>query len=196
MKIEYTKKYFFQKYAYKLSLLVKGKTKNWYSKPRELRIIPTWIKNNLTDTDYKVRNRFQSFEDDLCVYHQLIYCKDAATKDRLLATFGKQVVEICQPLDDNHKDNLEVKNIIEVRKTLIYKKYRYAVYFKYDRSHTIYPWLQQYFDSQKDTALVAGCNWWPKVYLTEDHEIMSIRLTWQDQIDYIKTVRLLEPVTP
>jgi hypothetical protein len=71
----------------------------------------------------------------------------------------------------------------------LYKKFRYAVYFRYDGANVIYDWMDQYFKGNSD-AKVSG-NWrWPRLYLVDDAEITTIRLSWGDAIDYIKIVKL------
>jgi len=194
MKIEYTRKLFFRKYSYKLTFLIQGKSSVWYKAPSEIRKIPKWVETHLPDTDVKIIKRYQGWDDNKVRFHQSVYCKDQDTKDKLLAQFGLHILEICQPLDNNHKDNLEVKNVIEVRKNLIFKKYRYAVYFKYDKKNEIFDWLGNYFQGHA-TAKVSGNKWWPKLYLTDETEIMSVRLSWQECIDYIKTVRCLDEIS-
>lgn len=195
MKIEYTKKLFFKRFVYKLTLEVKGYTRVWHHAPGEVYEVKNWIDDNITDTDLKFVKRWQRWDDNLAVYHGCVYCKDPSILNQLLAQFGSMVLELCQPLDHEHQDNLEVRNIIEVRKDLIYKKYQYAVYFKYDRKNEILPWLQSYFENN-DTVRVSGNTWWPKLYLCDNNEIMAVRLTWQERIDYIKTVRCLDPLEP
>lgn len=192
MKIEYTRKLYFKKFHYKITVQTEGAAKTWWYVPDSVKTIQRWCDNNLDTTSAKVTKRVQSYDSQqqTSVYHVCIYCKDDAVRDQVLAQYGGQVVMIHQPLDDLHKHKLDVRNVIEVRKTLIYNRFRHAVYFKYDRKGQIHEWLQDYF---KDHARVrvTGNRWWTKVYLEDDTEIAVLQLSWSEMIDYIKTVRCI-----
>lgn len=156
----------------------------------ELAALPTWCHDNLSDHDHKIQNRYQRKDKHDSVYHQLVYVKDAQTKDLLLANFGQAVLNVCQPLDNSHALNLEVKNVTEVRENLLFKKFRYAVYFRYNRTRELFNWLADYF-KDTPTVKVNGSYNWPRLYMEDDMELTMIKLTWQDKIDYVKTVILI-----
>lgn len=195
MQINYTSKLYYKKYPFKITLLIRIQSlfkKTVWDKTTypELAALPTWCNDNLSEHDHKIQNRYQRKDKNDSLYHQLIYVKDTATKDKVLANFGHSVLCVNQPLDNSHADSLEVRNITEVRENLLFKKFRYAVYFRYDRTQELFNWLVDYF---KDTATVkvSGDYGWPRLYMEDDTELTMIKLTWQDKIDYIKSVRLI-----
>ena len=195
MQINYTSKLFYKKFPFKITFLINvqnlSKKTFWdrYTAP-ELLALPTWCNDNLKDHDHKIQNRYQRKDKHEAVYHQLVYVKDAQTKDLLLANFGHAVLNVSQPLDNSHALNLEVKNVIEVRDNLLFKKYRYGVYFKYSRTNELFNWLLDYFDGNL-AAKVSGSRYWAKLYLMDDADITMVKLTWPDKIDYVKSVRLI-----
>lgn len=193
MQIEYTQKLYFGKFYYKISVEVSGESTSWWSPPKEITPVLTWCAVNLNSLDYKL-TKFRQHHDPgqrQAVWHACIYCASADLRDQVLKQFGAQVVYVCQPLDDAHRMNLSVKNIISVRKDLIYKKFSHVIYFKYERTGKLYKWLKDYFrDNPK--VRVAGSLWWCKVYMQDDVDVMSIQLSWPDHIDYLKTVRLIQ----
>ena len=192
MLINYTSKLFYKQYAYRI--LMETVTKpiaRWHkSSSKELMQINKWCELHIPENDFRIQHRYQKQVKRETLWYQLIYIKDTQSKDLILQKFGSRIKEIWQPLDQNHEDSLEIRNLVEVRKDLLYKKYRYAIYFKYDRQQTIYNWLGEYYKDQL-LAKVSGDIRWPRLYLTDQSEITTIRLTWGDCIQYIKTIRLI-----
>lgn len=192
MRINYTVKLFYKKYAYKILLeTVTRPVARWNkSSSKDLMYINEWCGLYISEHDFRIQHRWQKQIKLETLWHQVIYVKDIKSKDLILQKFGSRVKEIWQPFDQSHEDSLDIKNLVEVRKDLLYKKYRYAVYFKYDRQQMIYPWLENYYKNNS-LARVSGDLRWPRLYLTEQDEITTIRLTWGDCIQYIKTIRLI-----
>jgi hypothetical protein len=192
MKIDYTQKLYFGKFCYKICVEVRAHTSYWWQIPTCVQDVVTWCEKNLPVNTYKVQRRRQTWDENnnLASWHVCVYCGDMNIRDQVLQHFGSQVVRMSQPLDDQHKQNLTVKNVIQIRDSLIFNKFRHAVYFKYDRSGKLLSWLKNYFQDNPK-AKVSGNLWWVKVYMTDDLDVTSLQLSWPDQIDYVKTVRLL-----
>jgi hypothetical protein len=118
-------------------------------------------------------------------------------KNKLILEFGTRILEITQPLNLDHEKSLDVRNLVVVRKNLLFNKYKYSVYFKYDPTHETWDWLKNFFQDETDYKLVPSSNditsypVWPRIYLTDDTHLMSLKLMWQERIDYIKTEELL-----
>ena len=192
MKINYTSKKFFKKYIYKLVLAVSA-TKSfnrYFGLPSELMQVPNWIAHNLPELDCKVTNRFQSSNGSDAKYHQVIYLADQDAKNTLQQQFAGQLVEVWQPLNVDHASELEIRNLLVARSSLLFNKYKMAVYFRYDRKGELYKWLKDYF-ATSSTAKVSGDLRWPRLYLNDDGEIAVIKLSWPDSIDYVKRVILI-----
>lgn len=151
--------------------------------------INTWCQQMFSENNFKIQHRYQKKTKKDTLWHQLIYVEDATNKDLIIQKFGSRVKQIWQPFNTDHLHQLDIRNIVEVRPELLYKKFRYAVYFRYDGANVIYEWMNSYFYGNSN-AKVSG-NWkWPRLYLVDDEEITTIRLSWGDAIDYIKTVKL------
>lgn len=161
----------------------------------ELLTLPTWCCDNLSDQDYKIQNRYQRKGKHDCVYHQLVYVRDAQAKDQLLSNFGHSVLNVSQPLDPAHALSLEIRNVAEIRDNLLFKKFRYAVYFKYNRTPDLFNWLTDYFKDSTTTKVGSNRNW-VRLYLEHDEELTMIKLTWSDKIDYVKSIRLVSDPSP
>lgn len=192
MKINYTSKKFFKKYIYKLVLEVSATRpfSRYFGNPSELMQVPNWIASHLPNLDCKITNRFQNSNGNDVHYHQVIYLADLDAKNTLQQQFAGVLTEVWQPLDQNHANELEIRNLLTVRQDLLFKKYKMAVYFKYDRKGELYKWLKEYF-ADSATAKVSGSSWWPRLYLNDDGEITVIKLSWPDSIDYVKRVVLI-----
>jgi hypothetical protein len=185
LKIHHSSKLFYGKYAYKVVLLTNGMDCG-------LSKLSDWCNSNIADQDYKLVNRHH----DHCDWHQMVYVHNEQVRDNMLTAFGADVVEIWQPLDSDHLKKLSVRNVVQVRSTLIFKKYNHAIYFLYDRLGGIEDWLMEYYQGRTDVR-VSGSRWWPKLYIQGDHlqdEITAIELTWPNCIDYVRTVRLISPL--
>lgn len=195
MQIEYTQKLYFGKFYYKVTLEVAGDSANWWSPPREIKPVLSWCVSNLPAPDHKLTRRRQHHDPKQrhAVWHVCVYLNRSDLMDLILKDLGVQVIHVCKPLDDAHRVNLSVKNVISVRKDLIYKKFSHVIYFKYERTGALHKWLKDYFkDNPK--ARVSGSLWWCKVYMQDDVDVMSLQLSWPDHIDYMKTVRLITEV--
>lgn len=192
MKIEYTSKKFYSQFIYKISLSINTtqQSSRYFGLAPELAALPSWLQKSYPKVEYKINNRFQTSDGSRTTYHQLLYISDGAVKDAVCKTFGAQLVGVTQPLNQSHADELEIRNVVCVRDTLLFKQFKYCVYFKYDRKARLYPWLLDYY-ANNESAKVSGDRWWPRVYLHDDTEIAAIKLTWPDAINYVKRVLLI-----
>lgn len=202
MKVFYTSKLFFKKYSTRVIIEItsnkKYKRKNVSSKKiKEVADENTWCSKNLTD--FKIKNFYwgkiindidNSVEGTR--WHQAVYISDESQKKKLLKKYKDRVIEITQPYNNDHKESLDVRNITEVRSTLLYNKYKYVVYFNFDRDGSFTKWLLTFFkDEDPTTYSLKFKQRHPTVYLKDDDHLTTLKLMWQDKIDYIKTVHLI-----
>lgn len=199
IKTNYSSKLFFGKYSTKItvSTIVASKKRYTYGypKPAEVFVLHNWCKDNFQDA-FIIKDHFIKTNNGL-EYHQMVYTSNAQDKNALIGQFSSQVLEITQPLNSDHEKSLEVRNLVIVRKNLLFNKYKYSVYFKYDPTHETWNWLKTFFKDEEGYKLVPAANdltaypVWPRVYLVDDTHLVTLKLMWQERIDYIKTVELL-----
>lgn len=153
--------------------------------------------HNLPSNQFVVTKRRGSydFDNQLAVWSVCVYFSDPNIKDTLLKQYGPLIHEITQPLNADHEANLTVKNVLQVRKQLIYKKYRHVIYFKYDSKGEIHKWLGTNYKNTPE-VMITGTPKWCKVYTVEDSEMIHIQMCWADRIQYTKTVVCLDSTKP
>lgn len=205
MQIEYVQKLYFGKYCYKIHVEVKGIVSQptlWWTAwetPDEVKQVTSWCVNNLPAEDHKlIKRRMNTLPDDSpvleAVWHVCVYCDQPDIRDQVVKKFGAQVVRISQPLDDDHKQNLQIRNVVQVKKELIYKQYSNVIYFKYDKTGEIHRWLHDYFQ-HNSLVRISKDSKWCKVYMSDDSDVSAIKLTWSDRIEYMRTIRLISEPT-
>ena len=189
----YTSKLFFGKYNTRIVIKTEGERLIRWVKPSEVIEVQTWCQTNLPNNSWKIRDyqkNCRNYTIGEVTYYQNLYITDVAQTDQVLKKFGNSVIEVTQPLDQDHKNNLEIRNLLVVRSSLIYKKYQHVVYFKYDRTQELNNWLQTYFVDEPESKLISH-PYWPRLYLVDQTHLTTVKLMWQEKIDYIKTVQLL-----
>lgn len=193
MQINYTSKLFFKKYAYKVVLNCQTTGRKWswrsHKMPQEFQAVQDWCEAHAAG-QFKIQRRYQGRSKKYSDWHQNVYLSSADHKDALIKHQGASVHEVWQPLDSDHLQSLDVRNVIEVRKSLIYRKYSHAIYFKYDKDSQTRPWLVTLLE-QSTTSVLKGQRRWPIVYSTDLDDVRMIQLSYPERIDYIKHVKLL-----
>lgn len=200
MKIQYTSRLYFKDYyirvlVHTVSMCKHRYTFNWV-KPDELLVLSDFCQTAFAEKSYIIKDRYIGQDlDGCCRFHQMIYLKTEDQLSTLMQTFGASIVEITKPYDQSHQEQLSVRNVVVVRDQLLYKKYQYVVYFKYDPKKEVWKWLTAYSKGESDMK-IDRMGSWPRVYLVDDLHLTSIKLMWPEQIDYMKTIRLLTPTAP
>ena len=194
IKIAYTTQLFYSKYNTRVLLSIKSNISPRheypynYRKPKESLDNLKWCKENLNS--FKIRDMYMGYRDTEYTWKQIIYINEE-DKDKVLSKFDN-IIEVTQPYDKEHKETLDVKQIIVVRKTLIYKKYKHTIYFKYDRHNELIPWIKKYFEDEDDnTYEIFDYIYSPKINLINDEHLDLIKLTWSNMIRCIRTIRLI-----
>lgn len=194
MKIQYTHKLFYKKYAYKVVLNCQTSGHRWFWHdqdvlPQEFQMLQDWCDTHAPGA-FKIQRRYQGGTKKHSDWHQIVYLNSTDHKDALIKHEGAAVQEVWQPLDDDHLQSLDVRNVIEVKHRLIYGKYAHVVYFKYDRHGQVWKWLEALLEGSTVSEL-KGSTWWPRVYSSDLDDVNMIRLSYPERIDYIKHVKLL-----
>lgn len=192
MKVRYTHKLFYKKYAYKVVLSVQTPGTRWFTSHTlapEFQTVHDWCAQHAPGA-HKIKRRYKGGTHQQSEWNQNVYLQTDTQKDALVKVQGAAVQEIWQPLDADHLQSLDVRNIIEVRKNLIYGKYAHVIYFKYDRDQKTRPWLASILQ-ESTTSVLKGQRAWPIVYSTNADDVHMIQLSYPERIDYIKHVKLL-----
>jgi hypothetical protein len=198
MKVFYTSKLFFKKYNTRI--IIETKSKHVFlldNNVKEVISEKKWCDKNLND--FKLKNFYWGKiinQIDNTVegtkWHQMIYISGEDQKKKLLKRYKDRVIEITQPYNNDHKESLDVRNITEIRSKLIYDKYQYCVYFKYDNDNSLANWLSAFFkDEDPTTYSLKIKRYTPTIYLKDEGHLITLKLMWQDKIDYVKTIRLI-----
>lgn len=199
IKTSYTTKLFFGKYHTRVIVVTKtlNKTRRYgQPKPTEIKDLHHWCSQHFQNNHYVIKDHFCQIHDESC-YQQMVYLSDPVDREKLLANYGSRISELTQPLDEQHQDQLEVRNLVVVRNSLLYNRYRHSVYFKYDRTQETYRWLKTFFKDEPGCKLMPDPKHdlpygiWPRVYLEDESHLTTLKLMWQDSIDYVKTVHLI-----
>jgi hypothetical protein len=204
MIVNYTKKLFYRKYPYRVTIETATEHTAWSQEgSNKLGVLQTWLTNNCNNTGFKMVNRYMSFRrnkpKDQFIYNQVCYIQSEELKNQLVTAWANNVLEISHPHDINHLNLLEPRNEILVRTKPIYNKYMHIVYFAFDYDENIYNWLKKYFSLDDETVFFKKSRYFrvqPTIYLKNDDYLAEIKLYWGDSIECIKTVKLIEAVKP
>lgn len=193
MQINYTSKLFFKKYAYKVVLSCQTTGRRWtwrsHKMPQEFQSVQDWCEAHAAG-QFHISRRYQGGSKKYSDWHQNVYLQSADHKDALIKHQAASVHEVWQPLDSDHLQSLDVRNVIEVRDQLIYRKYAHVIYFKYDAHGELWNWLETLMEGSQ-VSVLKGSTWWPKVYSSDLDDVRMIQLSYPERIDYIKHVKLL-----
>lgn len=194
MQIAFTQKLFYGKHCYKIVIQLTVPQARYWQIPSEATNMVTWCYENLPSGQFVVNKRRGPWDMDnqLATWQICVYFSDPAIKNQILNTHGTLVHELTQPLNEDHKNNLTVKNIVQVRKNLLFKKYKHVIHFKYDRSGDMYKWLFENY-AHHNTVMISGNPRWCKVYLQDDADNLYIQMCWEEKIQFVKTVVCLTP---
>jgi hypothetical protein len=151
--------------------------------------VQDWCEAHAAD-QFKISRRYQGGTKKYSEWHQNVYLSSVDHKDALIKHAGASVHEVWQPLDADHLHSLDVRNVIEVRDQLIYRKYAHVIYFKYDRDGELWMWLEAML-AESEVSVLKGDRCWPKVYSMDLDDVRMIQLSYPERIDYIKHVKLL-----
>lgn len=207
MKTNYTKQLFYKKYPYKISIVrnTTFKSRDYFNGWTVVGC-KEWMSRN--DIEYRIYSNIDyndSHDHKQCYTVSLPkYSKVAITASIFVTTkknFDKAVAEwkdiigsVTVPYDDTHIKILENDRSVIIRKTLMYKKYRYVVSFKttwngWGQPVTINAaeWVNDSFtpNAIPDTfkCYIYGNN--PRLYLINEDDLMLVKLSLNEEITRI-----------
>jgi hypothetical protein len=191
MKIHYTQKLFYKTHAFKVTLGFQVDMQSTFNRrfhlQPELQQLQDWCTQQF-GTQYKMINR-GVWNNQLRTCETSIYVGTQSDKDLIVQHYASQVLEVWQPMDQSHQHALSVRNITQVRTRLIYNKYSHVIYFKYDKTTKLKTNIEQLLHDSEH-SVVKGSTRWPRMYSTCEQDVAMVRLTYTENIDYIKHVIL------
>lgn len=200
MKQHYISKLFYNKYPYKIIVEIRpnqNKSFTWNK-------IKTWLVKNAVGYKTYTTIMYSAFDwlhRPRRLYDQRvsIFLKTETEFEACKKRFKGRIKETYSPYDNNHIDLLKDNIHISIRKNLIYKKYRYAISFKYDyetKNTDVKEWVLDNLKSSLDDETIKWyyLNGTARMYLLDDTNLVLIKLTWLDRIGTIRTVRTFNEV--
>lgn len=187
MNISYTSKLFYGKYAYKITAKFDVDTSTCVDRMHHdhtLAQSKLWCQTHVGNT--KLVRQFFHATRLYDGWNLIIYASSSTDRDTIISHFGAAVTDVCQPFDKEHEQCLEVKNLTEVKDRLLYGKYKYVIYFRYDRHRQITAKMRSLLANSK-TSKVTGSSWC-KVYSITEDDVIMIKLMWPETIDFVKRV--------
>lgn len=130
-----------------------------------------------------------------------IFLKTKSDFNAFIKKYEADIDSVTVPINNNHISVLESDRSIVVRKTLLYKKYRYVVKFKFKYRHgvtndvinvTIADWIEENF-----LTVNTDCKWdnyGRNLYFNGEDNLMLIKLSQGDEIKTITEIRTFDEI--
>jgi len=180
MNIKNSNRTWYGKYAYKLVLK---------------KIAPTKVSEWLANNDYDYSSRYYKFGKILVIF--LMSDHDLET---LATQFASYVVEKHRPANKSIATYIQTNAQVEVRKHLLYKKYRHKITFKYLWEHRGNPSIIQFVSDQLESNVdyeqkrdwdINTSGYYHVMYLAHDSDLMTLKFTVPvEHISKILTIKL------
>jgi hypothetical protein len=224
MKKYYTAKLYHNKYPYKVELQSKipsqKKTKQlttngWVSQYADNRIFKNsgefklwkkWVKDVDNRLRISVKNVWIEQQKNYSLFGSfIVYFSKKEDYTNFVNTFSTHVVEVYEPLNDQHLDKLLQNATVIFRTKLFYNKYKYSIRFarksrncSYDVSE-ISNWVKnQYINDNEEIIdrsekfLYRPTSWFPILYINDYDDLIMANLAFSDRIIEIKQIELLD----
>lgn len=211
MRTNYTSKLFYRIYPYKITIArntvidspqyfigwnVAG-CKRWMTYNN----IEHRIYSNIEYIDKRYKHKSKHVKTNKVIISASIFVKTKKDFDKVVAEWPDIIDSITIPYDTKHINVLKDDRSVIIRKTLLYKKYKYVVTFKsyWDAvskkpSNNVEEWFKESFypSTARDTynTYIYGYN--PRVYLKNDDDLLLIKLSLDDEITNIVEVRTFD----
>jgi len=195
MEHHYTSKLFYKKYPYKILIT------HTYLESTPDKMLDWTVSN---------ANKFlKSLGIKYRMYNQVVYKKKKQTLVTVTSSLfleSKQDFDVCYnkwkdliqlvvaPYKEEHIDFLKDNTEIIIRDTLLYRRYKYVVLFRRAYKEDISDldnWVDQSFittPAKKSNAKWLSNSWWPRLYLSEDSDLVLTKLTHGDRIRSITMI--------
>lgn len=195
MQRNHTSKLYFGKYPYKITLARSAKLGDpdfnigWTVHNAECFFKANGIK-------YRMYNqvRHTGKRETLVTINSSIFLCTQVDFDRCMAEWSGYVQSVTSPFKATHVDLLKDRTEIVVRSTLLFKRFKYVVLFKREYREDmsdVTSWVTDNFNlmpSKTATAKWNGFSWWPRLYLTNESDLMLTKLTYGERIRGITVI--------
>jgi len=179
MKIKNTTRTWYGKYAFKALLAEKS-----HGPVRD------WLKNRgCQHVIRRYRHR--------CV---MIFLENQDDMDQLVMKFAPSLKEQYRPVSATVEDFIKTNTHVEIRKQLLYKKFRHKVYFKYEwlsrGTPSMEEFVQKHLHGRNDYTynvdwFMLNQSYQPAVYLAHDSDLMMLKMCVEPHnIVKITTIKL------
>lgn len=218
-KVKYTQKVYYQKYRTKITLEI-DKTK---LVKRNIPAVSYWAhrydswenRRDLTDALlYKIKRAIPEGVD-YRLRHECnkisVFTNDLDTIENVLVACSTRVIELEHPSNDKHADLIDNHRKVIVRPNLFIKRFKFKITFKHDYELrlTRYKDLQEYLENSGMDWDVNSClnkmfktqknirfiGYTMAVYLNDVDDLMMFQLRYNNQIQKIEEIVLLDSLT-
>jgi len=211
MQIFKTSKLFFGKFPYKIVLSKSGNADHpmwehgWTPK-----YCHKWIKDNkISHRVYTKMNSGRVKTRHVSMFMS-IFVENEADCKKILSQFSKNVASVTKPVDITHIDVLKDNTNIIIRNSLLYKRFRYVVCFtkKYHYLQQVFEedelnlWMSENFlkdvkdgEIKWDRFKWHQSGWNPRLYLSDEDDLVLVKLTWAERIRSITIVHTYDELT-
>lgn len=163
-------------------------------------IIIKQIKKKLKDSGIDNRTRLDwNFSKEYMTITFSVYVSDDSMYEELLKLYPQQITWTSRPISDKHKDLLQDKLEVIVREKLLYNRFKYKVMFKTgwrrENYKEIRDWISTAFENKthgKSGDFLVSGNWMILLYLTNNEDLMHVRMCLSDYIVNIIRVETLK----
>lgn len=122
--------------------------------------------------------------------------------EKVANAFATYVIEKHSPASAAVARFMELNSNVEIRKNLLYKKFRYRISFRYQWGDVGSTYMMQWIEDRldpKDGGETWAClnnRYYPRLYLTNDSDMMMLSMSADpDKIKKIVTIRLLSEIS-
>lgn len=195
MKRNHTSKLYYGKYPYKIVLARSAKlgdpdfNSGWTVYNAE-----KFLTNNCIDHRMYNQVFHTGKKETLVTTNSSLFLCTQADFDRCMGEWPAYVQSVTVPFKEEHVDILKDRTEIIVRSSLVYKRFKYIVVFKReyrDDMVDVTNWINDSFNlypSKTATARWSNTSWWPRLYLTNESDLMLTKLTYGERIKGITVV--------
>lgn len=203
-----TSRLFFGKYPYKIVLTRTGNPSDpsWIDgwTPRSCH---KWLKQK--KINHRVYTRVNPKPHDLTAFFMSIFVETEAEFKKIKSEFSQYVSSVTEPAEKSHVDILKDNTNTIIRNSLLYKRFRYVVCFtkKYHylqqvENDELHAWIAETFlASTKDGEVKWDrfkwhqMGWNPRLYLSDENDLVLVKLTWAERIRSITIVHTYDELS-
>ena len=191
----YTSKLFYGKYAYKILISRSSKIGDPdFHSGWTVHNCQVWLKeNNISHRMYN-QVRYKGKNRKEVKVKASLFLTSRQDYDACIMKFGSNVDAVISPYDDTHVDMLKDNTTIVVRSRYLYGKYKYVITFKRHWQQTVDDidgWISLNLSGTNAGGIPPKWHpggWNPRLYLTNDADLMLAKLTWGERIKNITVV--------